>query len=100
MDPSKDQKMSYKKHLFICTNAPDNSKKCGSKGADILRQKIKELAKNHPNLVGEKIRVNASGCLGYCEHGIAAVCYPKGDWLLDLKNDETSVNALIDQLVD
>jgi (2Fe-2S) ferredoxin len=30
------------------------------------------------------VRVNAAGCLGQCEQGIAAVLYPKGEWFLNL----------------
>jgi (2Fe-2S) ferredoxin len=37
---------------------------------------------------GKDVRINASGCLGYCERGIAAVVYPSGQWLLDLTNQD------------
>ena len=72
----------YKTHLFICTNSPDKEGKCGSTGSENMRRDLKEQCKNE---FGKEVRVNASGCLGYCEHGIAAVIYPEGDWMLDLK---------------
>lgn len=77
--------MSYKTHLFVCTNSPDNPKKCGSKGAEDLRRRLKETCGAK---YGKTVRINASGCLGYCERGIAAVIYPEGQWLLDLNNDD------------
>lgn len=73
----------YKTHLFICTNGPDRDGKCGSKNAEDLRNKIK---KRCGAAWGKDMRVNASGCLGHCERGIAAVLYPQNKWFLDLKN--------------
>jgi (2Fe-2S) ferredoxin len=81
----------YKNHLFICTNAPDKEGKCGSKGSEALRQDIKKTCQQ---AFGKEVRVNASGCLGYCEQGIAAVLYPSGKWLLGLK--DTDQNTILD----
>ncbi|MFN7729164.1 MAG: (2Fe-2S) ferredoxin domain-containing protein [Bdellovibrio sp.] len=77
--------MSYKTHLFVCTNAPDNPKKCGSKGSEDMRRRLKDTCFKK---YGKDVRINASGCLGYCERGIAAVVYPSGQWLLDLTNQD------------
>ncbi len=45
---------------------------------------------------GKDVRVNSSGCLGYCERGIAAVIYPAGEWIFDLtkKDDEALVEKV------
>ena len=75
----------YKTHLFVCTNSHDKEGKCGSKGSENLRKFLKESCKQE---FGKDVRVNSSGCLGYCEHGIAAVVYPQGEWLLDLKEKD------------
>lgn len=75
----------YKTHLFICTNSPDRSGKCGSKGSEALRAELKDKCRSE---FGKEVRVNSSGCLGYCEHGIAAVVYPAGEWLLDLQKTD------------
>lgn len=75
-----------KVHLFICTNAAQTPGKCGSKNAEALRQQVK--AKCASEEWGKDIRVNASGCLGQCEQGIAAVLYPKTKWLLDLNEKD------------
>ena len=76
----------FKTHLFICTNSPDRSSKCGGKGAEKLRKEVKEACKEK---YGKSIRINSSGCLGYCEHGIAAVMYPRGEWFLELEKDDS-----------
>lgn len=82
--------MSFPKtHLFVCTNAPDKPGKCGSKGGADLRMALKDLAAKEP--WAKECRVNAAGCLGQCESGIAAVIYPQGDWTLNLKSTDTDV---------
>jgi len=84
-------------HLFICTNLkPEGKPSCARKGAEALRSRVKEaaaeLAKEHPE---RKVRVNASGCLGQCAQGIAAVCYPRGEWLTQLSDDVESEQSLL-----
>lgn len=87
--------MSYKTHLFVCTNSPDNPKKCGSRGSEEMRRRVKEACSQK---YGRDVRVNASGCLGFCERGIAAVAYPAGEWLLDLtSNDDQKLLDLVDK---
>lgn len=83
-----DLKPEFKAHLFVCTNAPTVDGKCGSKNAESLRRKVKEQCAIQP--WGKSVRVNAAGCLGQCERGIAAVIYPQQIWHLDLKENETS----------
>ena len=77
--------VGYKSHLFVCTNSPDREGKCGSKGAEKLRMEMKEKCRE---AFGKDVRVSGSGCLGYCEQGIAAVIYPKTDWHLNLQNTD------------
>ena len=77
--------MSYKSHLFICTNSPDKSGKCGSKNSEALKKELKEKCKE---AFGKDVRVSSSGCLGYCERGIAAVVYPDAKWLFDLEDSD------------
>lgn len=71
--------------MFICTNSPEKQGKCGSKGAEEMRKRLKEICKKE---FGKDVRVNSSGCLGYCEQGIAAVIYPKGHWHYELTTDD------------
>ncbi len=82
--------MSYKTHVFICTNSPDKKGKCGFEGSEELRRSLKERCQE--KFGKDAVRVNSAGCLGHCEHGIAAVIYPEGKWLLDLtKKDEDAI---------
>lgn len=79
----------YQKHLFICTN-PKEGNTCSQKGSVDLRLRLHQWVREEkPDWKG-KVRVSPSGCLGYCEDGIVAVCYPKGEWLSKLtdKSDE------------
>lgn len=72
----------YKAHVFICTNTREEGKEsCGAKGSEKLRKKLKEDCKE---LFGKEVRINASGCLGPCEEGIACVIYPDNVWKLNL----------------
>jgi len=85
--------MSYKCHLFICTNSPNKPNKCGSKNSEKLRLELKEKVKIQ-NL--ENVRINSSGCLGACEKGIAAVMYPQNKWFYELT--ENSSEILLEQI--
>jgi predicted metal-binding protein len=87
--------MSYKAHLFICTNSPDRTGKCGSKNSEELRKRLKDRCKKE--FAPGALRVNSSGCLGACENGIAAVLYPQQEWFLNLTLDsgeDTLIEAL------
>lgn len=76
----------YKAHLFICVNGQENEEgKCASKGAAELHKKVKELCKNAP--FNPDVRINKSGCLGYCARGIATVMYPQNKWFLQQTQD-------------
>ncbi len=78
-------------HLFVCTNIKDAGDSCGKKDSALLRDSLKDwAAKAHPEWRG-RVRVNASGCLGHCKRGIAAVLYPEGRWFTDLKKDDEAV---------
>lgn len=91
-----DKNPGYDTHLFICTNSPDKPGKCGSKGSEELRRNLKERCRSE---FGKQVRINASGCLGHCEHGIAAVLYKdkaplgheKSEWFLELNKDEGEI---------
>lgn len=82
--------LSLDAHLFVCTNEKSKSKCCGGKGAAELRSTVKDLVKERPEWKG-RIRVNAAGCLGHCENGIAAVLYPQGKWFTNLKADDSEI---------
>ena len=76
-----------KTHVFICTNGPDRDGKCGSKGAEKLRQAVKTQLS--AEFAPGELRVNGAGCLGQCEQGIACVIYPQQNWTLNLKSEDS-----------
>lgn len=79
-------RMKMRAHLFICTNSPDKAGKCGHKNSEQMRKRLKE--KFSQEYKSKDLRINSSGCLGQCEHGIAAVLYPQGEWFLDLTDQD------------
>ncbi|MEY4615916.1 MAG: hypothetical protein RJB66_876 [Pseudomonadota bacterium] len=78
----------FKVHFFVCTNAKEKGSSCGPKEASTLRidlkKRLEEKFPDKKNL----FRINAAGCLGQCEKGIAAVCYPNGDWKTGLNIED------------
>lgn len=78
------EKNLYQCHVFICTNQREKGGRecCADKGAEELRNELKAWARKE---YGRKVRINNSGCLDFCEKGIASVIYPEGEWHLNLK---------------
>lgn len=83
----------FKCHLFVCTNRRNEGEDCASKGAEKLRDQIKKMAKTE---FGNKVRINASGCLGQCEKGVAAVLYPSQTWFFQVDTGDES--AILDTI--
>lgn len=82
MSETKRAKNLYECHVFVCTNKRDGGREsCADKGANELRDQLKKWAKEK---YGRKVRINASGCLDFCEKGIVSVIYPQGEWLMNL----------------
>lgn len=94
MSSGEEKKLST--HLFICTNRRKDGDSCAALGSEALRDTVKKACRDRPELQG-KIRVNAAGCLGHCERGIAAVFYPQALWKFELKDDATQ--SLVDEAV-
>lgn len=79
----KDFDSSIQKHLFICTNKRDGKQSCGGSGAEEIVDELKKWTKEEG--LKKSMRVNKAGCLGPCEHGVVAVCYPEGRWFTNVK---------------
>ena len=86
----------YDAHLFICTNKKEKGACCADRQGPELRDRLKKLSRDPALGWGKRVRVNAAGCLGECEEGVAAVIYPEGRWLRNLRNDDASERQLID----
>jgi (2Fe-2S) ferredoxin len=90
----------YKAHIFICTKCQykDDKTLLCSDTAKNFRKSVKDLARQ--KFDKGSVRINASGCLDKCEEGIAAVIYPKGEWLTNLRvGDEEKLIQKIDILL-
>ena len=72
---------SFERHLFICTNERDagSARGCCSPDGKGELQKLLKEAIGAAGLKGT-VRVNESGCLDQCEHGINIVVYPEAVW--------------------
>lgn len=71
----------YQTHLFVCVNERRDGHArgcCASRGGARVRARFKALVAAH-GLQGS-VRANQSGCLDYCEQGVAMVVYPEGVW--------------------
>lgn len=82
-----------KYHLFICTSCSyvdKNGETCPKETAANFRANVKSMCKQEFDK--NTLRVNSSGCLGQCEHGISSVLYPQGEWRVNLRaGDEEAV---------
>jgi len=72
---------AFERHVFVCHNtrpadAPRPS--CTSNGTSELHTQLQQLAKAAG--LGDKVRINKSGCLDQCEHGPTVVVYPEAVW--------------------
>lgn len=87
-------------HLFICTNSKESGAFCAAKDSKALRDRMKSWVESeHPEWKGA-VRINASGCLGHCRRGVAAVLYPEGKWFLQLSGTDDKIlqDALEDSM--
>jgi (2Fe-2S) ferredoxin len=80
------EQSEFKAHLFICTHKRDGKDSCGPQGGEELVDELKKWAK-HEGLKKD-VKVSRSGCLGHCEKGVVAVCYPSGAWYTKLKHKD------------
>jgi (2Fe-2S) ferredoxin len=72
---------AFERHVFVCHNvrpagAPRPS--CTSDGKSELHTQLQQLSKAAG--LGERVRINKSGCLDQCEHGPTVVVYPDAVW--------------------
>lgn len=85
-------------HLFICTNIKERGECCGKKGGAELRDRLKKICAEPERGWKGRLRVNAAGCLGHCERGVAAVLYPEGRWFFDLRPEAPGDAAEVELL--
>ena len=79
-DPKGREKPGYDRHVFICGHErPEGAARpsCRNRGSLELLSSIKAAAREEGLA---NIRIQKSGCLDFCENGIACVMYPEGIW--------------------
>ena len=93
------------KHVFVCVNCRESTRKsCGEEGLRI-RTKLVELLKKTGRQ--KKIRINKSGCLNFCDKGPVMVIYPNKIWFKNvavsdcekIMNDSILDDKTIEQLL-
>lgn len=82
----------YQKHLFVCTSG----KTCPSK-APVEEMQIKMKSLIREKGLQDKIRVNKSGCLGWCDVAPVAVLYPDTKWFSNIDSDK--IEVIINELI-
>jgi (2Fe-2S) ferredoxin len=87
----------YDLHVFICGHErSENATRpsCALRGSLAVVKKLKQAVRD----AGIKsVRVQKSGCLNYCEHGISCVLYPESVWY-SIKNPEADINSILNHL--
>ena len=95
-DPKGRDQPGYARHVFICGHErPEGASRpsCKKRGSLELLSAIKAEGREQGL---ENIRIQKSGCLDYCENGIACVVYPSGTWYRLTQN--VDVKSLIEKL--
>ena len=98
IDPKGRKAPGYDRHMFICGHErPTGSARpsCKNRGSLELLPRIKQAIRDEGF---PSIRVQKSGCLDFCENGIACVVYPEGTWYT-LSND-MDITSIIQHLKD
>ena len=98
LDPKGREDPGYDRHMFICGHErPPNASRpsCKNRGSLELLPRIKQAVREEGLT---SIRVQKSGCLDFCENGIACVIYPEGTWY-QLSN-EMDITSIIQHLKD
>ena len=95
-DPKGREQPGYVRHVFICGHErPEGASRpsCKKRGSLELLSAIKAAGREQGL---ENIRIQKSGCLDFCENGIACVVYPKGTWYR--LSPDIDVKSLIENL--
>lgn len=71
----------FERHVFVCTNTREASHPrgcCSAKQSPLVREMLK--AEIERRGLKRRVRINQSGCLDQCEHGVTVVVYPEAVW--------------------
>jgi (2Fe-2S) ferredoxin len=86
----------YQRIVFVCTNERTSGPRvsCGGRGGIELRQRLKELVKEHG--LADRIRISSSGCMDVCEEGPNLMQFPDNRWICDASPDDAE--ALFEEI--
>lgn len=80
---------AFERHVFVCHNVrPSDAPRpsCTSDGTSGLHTRLQQLSREAG--LGEKVRINKSGCLDQCEHGPTVVVYPDAVWYGNVRPED------------
>jgi NADH:ubiquinone oxidoreductase subunit E len=80
----KKEMLKSKMEVFVCNHKRDGED-CSDKGSKELTDNLKKWAKEETD---KEIKVFRSGCLGKCSEGIAMLCFPQKNFLLEVKEGD------------
>lgn len=81
----KSEKLSTKKEIFVCNFKREDGENCFDRGAKEITDTLKSWAKEHHK---NELKVIRSGCLGKCSQGVAILCYPEKNVLLEVTSQD------------
>ena len=90
------ERPGYERHVFICGHErPEGASRpsCNQRGSLELLSVVKAEGRKQGL---ENIRIQKSGCLDFCENGIACVVYHEGIWYR--LSPDIDVKSLIENL--
>jgi len=82
---------AFEHHVFVCHNtrpADAPRKSCTQDGKSDLHAQLLQLTKAEG--LGQRVRINKSGCLDQCEHGPVVVVYPEAVWYGNVTPDDAA----------
>lgn len=87
----------FSKHIFFCVNQREDGRACcNDKGAQIMRDYVKDKVKALGlSSEAQRIRINSAGCMDRCDEGPVLVVYPEGIWYTYV--DERDLDEIIEE---
>lgn len=79
----------YEQHVFVCTTGKTCVTQDSASVFQCLREGVKEAG-----LQG-RVRINASGCMSQCGHGVMVVVYPQDVWYAGV--DAAGAKRILDE---
>ncbi|MBL8996458.1 MAG: (2Fe-2S) ferredoxin domain-containing protein [Gemmatimonadales bacterium] len=87
--PDIDTMGQYEQHVFVCTTGKTCVTQDSAGVFQCLRDGVKEAG-----LQG-RVRINASGCMSQCGHGVMVVVYPQDVWYAGV--DAAGAKRILDE---